>query len=56
MSNSVFNDNGKWLWALLTKKRKISAADNSYLTNNGPSKKIIKGILSLLGNKYSGDK
>lgn len=55
MGNALFNDGGKWAWDLLTGKRKVSAADNAYLENNGPIKKAFKTILELLGNKYSGD-
>lgn len=52
----MFNDGGKWALSLLTKKRKVSAADNSYLQNNGLGPKIFKTILDLVGNRYSGDK
>lgn len=45
----------KWVKDLLTKKRKISCADNSYLENNGIGPKAFKVLLKLVGNRYSGD-
>lgn len=56
MGNSIFNDDGKWAWDLLTKRRKQTCADNSYLSNNGTNQKVFKIILELLGNKYNGPK
>lgn len=52
----MFIDGGKWAISLLTKKRKVSASDNSYMMNNGFGPKLLKQVLNLIGNKYSGDK
>lgn len=46
----------EWTKNILTGKRRISASDNSFLTNNGPFPKMLKEVASWLGNKYSGDK
>lgn len=54
--STMFNDHGKWAISLITKKRKVSAADNSYLQNNGIGPKVLKVVLDLIGNKYSGGK
>lgn len=39
---------------LLTKQRKQTCADNSYLSNNGTSQKVFKAILKFIGNGYKG--
>lgn len=46
----------EWTKNILTGKRRISASDNSFLSNNGPFPKILKSLAGILGNKYSGDK
>ena len=46
----------EWTKNILTGKRRISASDNSFLTNNGPFPKLLKSVAAMLGNKYSGDK
>lgn len=52
--STMLSDGGKWAISLLTKKRKVSAADNSYLENNGFGPKVLKAILDFIGNTYSG--
>ncbi|MBQ0025705.1 MAG: hypothetical protein KBT00_08360 [Bacteroidales bacterium] len=52
--SGMFRDGGEWAWKLLTKKRKVSAADNSYMDNNGLGPKVFKTILKIIGNKYNG--
>lgn len=46
----------EWTKKILTGKRRISAADNSFLTNNGVFPKLLKVAAGMFGNKYSGDK
>lgn len=48
------DDGGEWAEDLLTGKRKISCADNSYLENNGIAPKVFKTIIGIFGNKYNG--
>ncbi len=46
----------QWTKNILTGKRRISASDNAFLTNNGPFPKMLKELAGILGNKYSGEK
>ena len=46
----------EWTKNILTGKRRISASDNAFLTNNGVFSKLLKSAAEMLGNKYSGDK
>lgn len=47
----------EWTKKILTGKRRISASDNAFLTNNGPFPKMLKYLAgTLFNNKYSGDK
>lgn len=46
----------EWTKNILIGKRRISASDNSFLTNNGAFPKILKFMAGIMGNKYSGDK
>lgn len=46
----------EWTKNILTGKRRISASDNAFLTNNGAFPKMLKTIAGILGNKYSGDR
>ncbi len=46
----------EWSKKILTGKRRISASDNAFLTNNGVFPKLLKAAAGMLGNKYSGDK
>lgn len=46
----------EWTKNILTGKRRISASDNAFLTNNGVFPKMLKTVAGILGNKYSGDR